>query len=173
MWLSAVAHPSKHISGKWPRKHELHFGLNSLCSHLRWAVFWGPPTEESNPSGRVQLTTTPSHCLLYTFMHPCPRDNLVLKNYFFPGRDRALPVPPTMNHLPSHSGWQCNSQTSGDPLVLMKTHPTAMAGVWPPSHTRGDRPEHPAARVQPAPSAVSFPRLSPQPSWPCRALHPG
>lgn len=170
MWLLAVAHPSKHISGKWPRKYEPHFGLNSLCSHLRCAIFRGSPTEESHPFGRVQFTTNPRHCLLYTFMHPCPSNNIVFKNCFFPGRERALLVCPTMKHFLSHSGWQCNK-----PLGTPWSKPTPLQ--WQEgghlSHTWGDQPEHPAARVQPATRAISFPWLSPQSSWPCRAIHPG
>lgn len=94
--------------------------------------FLGTTNWRKSPLWRVQFTLTPSNCLLYTFMHPCPTNNLVLKNYFFPERERAVLVPPTMKHFPSQSGWQCNSETSGAPLVLMKTHPTAMAGGWPP-----------------------------------------
>lgn len=65
-----------------------------------------------------------------------------------------------MKHFPMCPGWQCNSQSSGDALVLIQNAPHCKGRRVATSPTRGDRPEHPAAHVRPAPSAASLPRLS-------------
>lgn len=123
MCLSTVAHPSKHIAGKWPRKHEPHLGLHTLCSHLRCA------------SGGCSSQPHQAHCLC-VFSHPCPKNTLVLKNYFIQREKGPSWFSLPWNPFPAALGGSVTARPLGTPWLWFKTHPSGVEGEWPPAtHT--------------------------------------